>query len=101
MPRHPDLSRQVRTIRRSLRAIERALQRLTPALKAARSSNNGSAPKRRPMTVTPARRAQMRLQGAYIGSLKRLKPRDKVRVQKIRAEKGVKQAIAEARRLAR
>ena len=99
MPRQTDFSRQLRTIRRSLRAIERALRRLTPALKAARTSTNGSRPKRSPMTITPARRAQMRLQGAYIGSLKRLKPRDKTRVQKIRAVKGVRQAIAEARRL--
>jgi hypothetical protein len=40
------------------------------------------------------------LQGAYMGTMRGLKPRQRAQVKKIRAAKGVRAAIAAARRLA-
>ena len=100
MPRRTNVKTQLRHIRQSLRTIEKAIAKLAPVLEANdRTDRNGASPRRK-MRITPERRAQMRLQGAYIGSLKQLGARDRARMRKVRAEKGVKRAIAEARKLA-
>jgi hypothetical protein len=43
----------------------------------------------------------MVLQGRYMGYMRQLKPRQKAQVRKIREEKGVRVAIASARKAAR
>lgn len=102
MARNTALGRQLRNVRKSLRTLDRALARLGPAVKAAvQERSNDAVPKRRPMKITPERRAQMKLQGAYIGLLRKLGAKQKAKVQRLRADKGVRRAIAEAKRMAR
>jgi len=45
--------------------------------------------------------AALKLQGQYIGYIRTLPPRQKQRVQAVRAEKGVRAAIAQAKKLAK
>jgi hypothetical protein len=47
-----------------------------------------------------AQRRVLKLQGAYTGTMRGLKPRQRSQVKKIRAAKGVRAAIAAARRMA-
>ena len=56
---------------------------------------NGS--RRRPRLSAKAR-ASMVLQGRYMGYMRQLKPRQKAQVRKIRKTKGVRTAIATAKR---
>jgi len=53
------------------------------------------------LRLSAERRAALKLQGQYMGYLRGLKPRQKARVKAVRAVKGVKPAIAFARRLAK
>lgn len=56
-------------------------------------------PRRKPR-LTAARLAALKLQGRYIGTLRGLKPAQKAQVKKIRKKKGIRKAIAAARKLA-
>lgn len=55
--------------------------------------------RRKPRLSTAQRRA-LKLQGKYMGTMRGLKPRERAKVKKLRAEKGLRAAIAEARRMA-
>jgi hypothetical protein len=90
------LTRELRAIRMALRQLQRSFDRLAPAL-AARPSVG--APARRKMTMTPARRAALKLQGQYMGYMRNLRPQQKAKVKKIRAGKGIRAAIAAAKKL--
>jgi hypothetical protein len=52
------------------------------------------------MTLTPARRASLKLQGQYMGYIRNLRPRQKSRVKALKATKGYPAAIRLARKLA-
>jgi hypothetical protein len=52
------------------------------------------------MTLTPSRRAALKLQGQYMGYMRGLKPRQKSKVKKVREAKGIPAAIAVAKRWA-
>jgi hypothetical protein len=54
---------------------------------------------RRKLTITPARRAALKLQGQYMGYLRNLKPKQKSVVKALRVKKGIRPAIAMARRM--
>jgi hypothetical protein len=86
------VGRDIREIRPSLAFIARAIQRLTPPLQAAAASAAS-------LRLSAARRTALKLQGQYMGHLRSLKPRQKARVKALRATKGVRPAIAFARRL--
>ena len=92
------LSRELRTIRASFRQLSASFLRIAPALVKqatdASTSDNGSG--RRKPRLTASHRAGLKLQGRYMG---RLKPRQRARVKKVRAAKGVRAAIAVARRI--
>ena|ERR687898_2131790 len=93
------ITRELRNIRRSFTAIQRALTRL--ALAAGTSQRQPSADrKRRALTLTPARRASLKLQGQYMGYVRNLRPRQKSRVKALKATKGYPAAIRLARKLA-
>jgi hypothetical protein len=98
--RASSVGKDVQAIRRSLAAIIRALARLAPALKAATRGPANPGHRSRKLTLSPARRASLRLQGKYMGCLRSLKPRQKARVKALRATRGVRAAISLARRLA-
>jgi len=101
MPRHNPVGRDIRAIRRSLSSIALAVQRRAPLLQAAAAGGPANPPPRgRRLRLSADRRAALKLQGQYMGHRRGLKPRQKARVKALRAAKGVRPAIAFARRLA-
>ena len=103
MPKRPvsPVKKQVRVIRKSLKAIEKSLAQLVAATNGmgARTVARGGL-KGRKLTLTPKRRAALKVQGAYIGHLRNLKPTHKARVKALRLSKGMLAAISLAKRLA-
>jgi len=96
-------------LKNSLRAIERAFAELESAVdhlatrirhveskaevKAA-SANRGT------IRLTGKRRAQLKLQGAYMGYMRQLNPAQKARVKAVKARRGFEAAIRVARKSA-
>jgi hypothetical protein len=96
MPRrHTTVARELRTIQTALRNIQQSLGRLAPLITSSAEAKN---PKRQ-ITITPKRRAALKLQGQYMGLMRGLKPAQKAKVKRIKAARGVRPAIAEAKRL--
>ena len=95
------VSREIATLRRSLRAVDRSLRRLAPKLRAAGNGHaNGRAGRSSgKLNLSPKRRAQLKLQGQYIGYVRQLKARQKAAVKELREKKGVRVAIARARKM--
>ena len=88
--------------RRSLRALEQSLARLAAQVREINRSN-AAGPKgkpRRKLKLMPARLKALRLHGRYLGYMRQLKSRAKAEVRALRAKKGVRAAIARARKLA-
>jgi hypothetical protein len=99
-PRQRSVGAEIQSIRRSLSAVVRALTRLGPALEAsARAAAKGAARPRRKLQLSPARRAQLELQGQYIGHMRMLPARQQAAVKALRVKKGIRPAIALARKL--
>jgi hypothetical protein len=102
MPRRTALKRSLRAIERAFAEIERTLRSLARRVRQAeraasrRVSNSGG---RRSPKLTPKRRAQLKLQGAYMGYMRQLKPAQKVRVKTIKAKRGFQAAIKAAKSL--
>jgi hypothetical protein len=88
---------ELRSIRAALHQLHRSLDRLSSALSATQGTEKK--PSHRTLRLTAARRAALKLQGRYMGHLRGLKPRQKAQVKRIRAEKGIRAAIAAAKRL--
>jgi hypothetical protein len=96
------IGRELASARRSLRALERSLARLAAQVRDI-GRNNPATPggkPRRKLALSPARLKALRLHGKYLGYLRHLKPRAKAKVRALRAKKGVRAAIARARKLA-
>jgi hypothetical protein len=96
------VSLEIATLRRSLKAVDRSLRRLAPKLRAAgngRANVKVARPVRK-LRLSPKRRAQLKLQGQYMGYLRGLKPRQKEEVRKVRDARGVEVAIKKAKELA-
>ncbi len=96
------LMRQVEEVRRSLRILERSLVRLAESLngvrhRRTRSLEQGERPRVRP---SPARLRALRLHGRYLGYIRQLRPRARAAVKALRMKRGVRAAIAKARKLA-
>ncbi len=53
------------------------------------------------MTITPTRRAQLKLQGVYMTYMRQLTPRQKARVRAVKEQRGFEAAIGVARKLVR
>ena len=99
MPRR-SVAREMRAIRASLLSIVRAVQRLGPVLEAGASGvAGGSVRPARKLRLSAERRAALKLQGQYMGYLRNLKPRQKAQAKALRESKGIRPAIALARRL--
>jgi hypothetical protein len=92
------LHRDLMMLRVAIQSLDRTVQRLASA-KEMPIHGNGSVPPRRRIVVSPKRRAALVLQGRYMGFMRQLKPRQKVRVKAIKASKGVRAAIAAAKGL--
>jgi hypothetical protein len=106
-PSRSPISRELRSIRTSFRQLARSFTRLGPLLVSTAAASRNSKPAaeqpgstRRKPRLTAKDRARLKLQGRYMGTLRGLKLRDRARVKKVRAENGIRAAIAAARRLA-
>ena len=92
---------RVSRVRLALRDIERQLGKLVARIsQLERRKSVGGSRKRRAPTLSPRRRAALKLQGAYMGFMRQLGPRQKTRVKALKAAKGFPAAIALAKRLA-
>src|SRR5262245_50230918 len=92
------IATELSRVRLSLRTLDKALRRLTPVLTAnAMSRSNGVA--KSAVRVSAKTRAARILQGRYMGYMRQLKSRQKAQVRKMREAKGVRAAIAKARKL--
>ena len=104
MPRRRNpIRHEIRAIRRSARQITVALARLAGLVhRVERESRRGgpAAQGKRRLRITPRRRATLKLQGAYMGFMRQLRPREKARVKAVKERRGFRPAIALARRLA-
>jgi len=99
--RRRSVSKDILAIRRSLATIARALGRLAPALAAVTGRSGNPSGRGRKLRLSPARRVALKLQGQYMGHLRKLKPRQKARVKALRAAKGPRAAIRLAMKLGR
>ena len=99
--RRRSVSQEFQSIRRSLASIARTVGRLGPALEAAVRSSTAPPVPRRPRKLSPERRAALKLQGSYIGHVRKLSLKQRARVKKVRSEKGVRAAIRLAKALSR
>ena len=90
--------KEIRTIRKSVRAIERALGHLKLRLRKAAVA--GGKVRRRSRPLSPKRLAALRLHGRYIGYVRQLRPAQRKQVGLLRAKRGYHAAIARAKRLA-
>ena len=99
------LKRSLTAIEHAFSDIERSLAQLsTRVRRVARDAARKTAPvlvKRGPMKLTAKRRAQLKLQGAYMGYMRQLKPAQKARVKAVKENRGFEAAIRAAKRLVR
>lgn len=100
-PRRRSVGQEFQSIRRSLASIGRTLGRLAPALEAAARGSAAPPAPRRPRKLSPERRAALKLQGSYIGHVRKLSLKQRARVKKVREDKGVRAAIRLAKALSR
>ncbi len=88
------ITRHARAIRAALTAIDRSLGRLVVVTKEfSRTVVEEQVPRKRRLTLSPARKAQLKLQGQYIGLIRNLKPAQKAKVKAVREKKGMRAAI--------
>lgn len=101
------VNKVIRKIHRSFLSVAKAIDGLAPVIasvSATRGATNGrgastKSGRRRPR-LTGVQRQALKLQGQYMGTMRGLKPRQQSRVKAVRREKGIRAAIAEARKLA-
>ena len=98
--RRNPIGKQLRNIKRALLDIRRSVARV--AVLARRAEHRSARPVSRPrrLTLTPKRRATLKLQGAYLGDMRQLKPAQKAKVRAAKARSGFVAAIKLGRRLA-
>ena len=104
MPPRPTLKKSLRAIERAFADIESLFAGLTNRVRVAeRGAGRKVAvtgkPRRQPK-ITAKRRAQLKLQEAYMGFVRQLGPRQKARVKAEKEKRGFEAAIRVARKLA-
>jgi len=103
-PARNPLEKQIQAIRATLRRLDGELRGIVPAI--AKATNVGATTTtsarslRRKLRITSERRRALQLHVQYLGRIRTLKPRQKSAVQKMKATKGYRAAIALARKLA-
>jgi hypothetical protein len=95
------VKKAIQEIRRSLMTIVAALDRISDEPVASSRSEARTSEPRRKVKLSPARMKALKLQGAYMGALRSLGPRQKVQVKTLRAAKGTEAAIRLAKQLSR
>lgn len=94
--RHTTLKKSLRGIERAFADLEKMFAGFTKKVRRA-EREAGRAKPRRHLKITPQRRAQLKLQGAYMGFMRQLGPRQKARVKAVKEQKGFEAAIRLAR----
>lgn len=93
--------RRVSRVRLALRDIERQVGKLLAKIRQLEQRKSaGRRRARRSLKLSPRRRATLKLQGAYMGYMRQLGPRQKARVKALKAADGFPAAIDLAKRLA-
>ena len=106
MPRPSNiLAKEMRSIRTSFNRISRSFGRIAPLLvilpaaaEQAVAAAKGKKVRRRPRLSLEQREA-LKLQGKYMGTMRGLSPKKRGVIKKIREERGIRVAIAAARRM--
>ena len=94
------IKQQIRSIEKSFNRLAVAFRELGAGLAAMPApTTNGPRPARKAPKLTAGRRAALKLQGRYMGTLRGLKPAQKRQVMKVRAEKGIHAALKVAVRM--
>ena len=92
---------RVSRVRLALRDIERQLGKLLARIRQLEQRTSaGGRRTRRSLKLSPGRRAALKLQGAYMGYMRQLGPRQKARVKALKAANGFPAAIQLAKKLA-
>lgn len=98
---------EIRSLRERLAALEQLSAGKSPAARrgrprrAARRAARLAGTRRRRAPLSPKVRALRRLQGKYMGYVRRLKPAEKARVRSVREKQGMDAAIKLAQSLAK
>ena len=103
MPPRPTLKKSLRAIERAFADIAALAAALTDRVRVAKRGAGRATtakPRLRKLTISPKRRAQLKLQGRYMGFMRQLKPAQKLRVKAVKEKRGYEAAIRVARRLA-
>ena len=94
------IAREIRTIRTSFNKLARSFGRIAPLLSITGIPGNGEdKPSRRRPRLSTAQRRALKLQGKYMGTMRGLSSAQRNKVKKLRSRRGIRAAIAEARRL--
>jgi len=100
MSRISTIPKHVQAVRVSLRQLDRALAALAALAQEVARGRPAAAPASRKLNLSPARRRALKLQGRYLGYMRQLEPAQKARVRAAKQSKGMRAAIALAKRLA-
>ncbi len=95
MPPRPTLKKSLRAIERAFADIAALADALTDRVRVAeRGAGRATTLKRRrKLTITPKRHAQLKLQGAYMGFMRQLGPRQQARVRAVRRSGGSRRRL--------
>lgn len=95
------ISREIASLRQTLKTMDRSLQRFGPILQKAMSRTGSAVPAkaRRKLNLSAKRLTQLKLQGKYMATMRQLKPKQKAEVRSLLQKKGMPAAIARAQRL--
>ena len=99
MSQKTTLANEIRMIRSSFRALAKSFGRIEPVLSEVSSNALAGLRPRKNPRLSRAKRASLKLQGKYMGTMRGLPPRKRATVKRIRAERGIRAAIAAARRM--
>ena len=102
-PRRTTLKKSLHAIERAFADIERQFAALSRRVGLAERGavRRASRSKGRKLRITPKRRAQLKLQGAYMGLMRQLKPAQKLRVKAVKEKRGFEAAITVAKTIAK
>lgn len=96
----PAATKQIQSVRLALSHLNRALLGLSRELQKApvkASPAQGEKPVRRPLKLSAKRKAQLKLQGQYMGYMRQLKPRQKAEVKALKEKQGFEAALKKAK----
>ena len=98
--RRSSATKQIRAVHRAMSRLDDALRQLGWTLKgesvrAVRVQARGSV--RKPLELSAKRKAQLKLQGQYMGYMRQLKPKQKAEVKALKEKKGFEAAIKKAK----